>query len=184
MIGAFSVKRIPLSLAGMAALFLAGLGPTMARAQGVVTSPSASARSLVGDLEPRPVIVPDSEEPEAASPAIPHPLADVPDAPPLRVAMGPLDVIHESILGAASEDDWQPLSVFDILQRGLGPAVRPVAGGDQRGAQAELVRGRRRDLRAALLAQFLFHRQPGHEPGGIAVGAASVGALETRDHRE
>jgi hypothetical protein len=115
-------KGVPLPLAWMAAFFLTGLGPTMARAQGVVPSASASAGSPVGDPAPRPVVVPGdvlgSEGPERASPAVPGPPAYVPEARSARVVMGPLEVIHESIFGAASPDDWQPLSLSTFFSEG------------------------------------------------------------------
>ena len=119
---AFSVKRVPLLLAWMAALFLTGLGATMARAQGVVPAASASAGSPVGDPAPHPVVGPGDvlggEEPKGAGPAAPGPPAYVPDTPPARVVMGPLEVIHESIFGAASKDDWQPLSLSTFFSEG------------------------------------------------------------------
>jgi hypothetical protein len=119
---AVSVKGVPLPLAWMAAFFLTGLGPTMARAQGVVPSASASAGSPVGDPAPRPVVVPSDvlggEEPKGASPAVPGPPAYVPETLPARVVMGPLEVIHQSIFGAASTEDWQPLSLSTFFTEG------------------------------------------------------------------
>jgi hypothetical protein len=120
---AFSVRGIPLPLAWMAAFFLTGLEPTMARAQGVVPSALASAGSPVGDPAPRPVVVPtDGEEPYGTSPAVPDPPAYVPETLPARVVMGPLEVIHESIFGAASTDDWQPLSLWTFFREGWDQA--------------------------------------------------------------
>ena len=114
-----SRKRIPLSQAGLVALFLAGVAPTMTRAQGVVPStPSAP----VPDPAPRPVVVPamgnDSGEPEPAVPAVPGPPAYVQEPPPARVVMGPIDVIAESIFGEASVDEWQPLSLSTFFSQG------------------------------------------------------------------
>lgn len=126
MMSAFPVKGVPLPLAWMAALVLAGMGPTMARAQGVVPSSSASASSPVGDPAPRPVVVPsdalDFGEPEAAIPAIPGPPACVPGTLPARVVMGPLDVIHESIFGPASKEEWHPLSLSTFFSEGWDEA--------------------------------------------------------------
>jgi hypothetical protein len=138
-----SRKGIPLSQAGLAVLFLAGVAPTMTRAQGVVPStPSAS----VPDPAPRPAVAPamgnGSGEPEPASsaasgsrswsdvmgndpvesvpavPAMPGPPADVQDVPPARVVMGPLEVMRESIFGEASVDEWQPLSLSTFFSEG------------------------------------------------------------------
>src|SRR6516165_1572921 len=110
----------------MAAFFLTGMGPTMARAQGVVPSTSTSAGSSVGNPPPRPVVMAsddlDGEEPERASPAIPGPPAYVPETQPARVVMGPLEVIHESIFGAASTDEWQPLSLSTFFSEGWDQA--------------------------------------------------------------
>ena len=120
------MKGVPLPLAWIAALVLAGMGPTMARAQGVVPSSSASASSPVGDPAPRPVVVPsdvlDFGEPEAAIPAIPGPPACVPGTLPARVVMGPLDVIHESIFGPASKEEWHPLSLSTFFSEGWDEA--------------------------------------------------------------
>src|SRR5579883_2600217 len=112
-------KRIPLSQAGLVALFLAGVAPTMTRAQGVVPStPSAP----VLDPAPRPVVVPamgnDSGESEPAVSAVPGPPGYVQEAPPARVVMGPIDVIGESIFGEASVDEWQPLSLSTFFSQG------------------------------------------------------------------
>ena len=72
---AFSVKRAPLPLAWMVALFLAGVWPTMARAQGVAPPGSAPANAAVGDPPPRLAVDPsdgvDFEEPGAAVPKSP-----------------------------------------------------------------------------------------------------------------
>jgi len=126
MMSAFPVKGVPLPLAWIAALVLAGMGPTMARAQGVVPSASASAGSPVGDPAPRPVVVPsdvlDFGEPEAAIPAIPGSPACVPGTLPARVVMGPLDVIHESIFGPASKEEWHPLSLSTFFSEGWDEA--------------------------------------------------------------
>ena len=119
-----SVRVVAIQLAAAVALFLTGMGPTMARAQGVV--PSTSAGSSVGNPAPRPVVmasdVHDGEEPVGASPTIPGPPAYVPDTPPARVVMGPLEVIHESIFGAASKDEWQPLSLSTFFSEGWDQA--------------------------------------------------------------
>jgi hypothetical protein len=85
----FPLKRVVSALAGMVALFLAGMGPTMAPAQEVVPSTSASANSLNGDPAPRPVFIPsdvvDSEEPQTVPPVIPRPPAYIPAT---EVALG------------------------------------------------------------------------------------------------
>ncbi len=134
MMGAFLVKRVRLPLAGMAALFLAGFGLTLARAQeGIVPSTTASATSAVADPAPPPVVVPgdlaDPEEPQASPPAIPRPPTYLPETEPTRVPMGPLDVIHESIFGAASEEDWNPLSLSTFFSEGWDkPFVRSPEG--------------------------------------------------------
>jgi hypothetical protein len=130
---ALSVKGVPLLLAWMAALFLTGLGATMARAQGVDPVASASAVSPVGDPAPHPVVGPGDvlggEEPKGAGPAAPGPPAYVPESLPARVVMGPLEVIHESIFGAASTDDWQPLSLSTFFSEGWDqPYVRSPEG--------------------------------------------------------
>jgi hypothetical protein len=119
---AFSVKGVPLPLAWIAALSLTGLGATMARAQRVVPAASASAGSPVGDPAPHPVVGPvdvlGGEEPKGAGPAAPGPPAYIPESLPARVVMGPFEVIHESIFGAASTDDWQPLSLSTFFSEG------------------------------------------------------------------
>ena len=86
-------------------------------------------------------------------------------------------------LRAGFEGGVAPAEPLDILQRGLGRGVCQVAGGDQRGPQAELVRGRRRRLRAAQYTQFLLHKPHDHEPG-LALDATPLGARETEDQRE
>jgi hypothetical protein len=106
----FPLRRVLSALAGMVALLLAGMGPTMAPAQEVVPSTSASANPLNGDPAPRPVVFPsdvvDSEEPQTVPPVVPRPPADFPQTQPARVVMGPFDVMYESTFGAASVDEW------------------------------------------------------------------------------
>jgi hypothetical protein len=58
------------------------------------------------------------EEPKGAGPAVPGPPAYVPETLPARVVMGPLEVIHESIFGAASTEDWRPLSLSTFFSEG------------------------------------------------------------------
>ncbi len=112
----------------VAALALAGLGPTMGRARAQENAP-ASAGTATGALEPRPGVVLDLEEPEGAGPAIPAPSADAPPAMPARVVMGPLEVMRESIFGAASVDDWHPLSLRTFFSEGWDePFVRSPEG--------------------------------------------------------
>ena len=80
------------------------MGPTIAPAQEVVPSTSASANSINGEPAPRPVVIPsdvvDFEETQTVPPVIPRPPAYIPETQPARVVMGPLDVMHESIFGA------------------------------------------------------------------------------------
>jgi hypothetical protein len=123
---AFSVKEAPLPLAWMAALFLAGVWPTMARAQGVAPPSSAPANAPVGDPPPRPAVDPsdvlDFEEPGAAVPTSPvYPAYPAPMVP-ARVVSGPLEVIHESIFGAASTEEWHPLSLLTFFSEGWDEA--------------------------------------------------------------
>ena len=131
--GAVYAKAVPLALVGMAALILAGLWPTTARAQGVVPATSSSVDSSIEAPGTRPVGVPgevaDYDEPESNPAATPRRLADVPEAQPARAVMGPLDVIYESIFGAASEDEWQPLGLSTFFSEGWDqPFVRSPAG--------------------------------------------------------
>jgi hypothetical protein len=124
MTNARSVKAGPLSRASMAALFLACLGPMMARAQGVV--PSSSAGSPDGVAATPPIVAPnpvlDVEEPAGTSPATPGPRAYVPGVAPTRVVMGPLEVIRESIFGEASKDQWHPLRLSTFFSEGWDEA--------------------------------------------------------------
>jgi hypothetical protein len=119
----------------VAALALAGLGPTMGRARAQEDAPpsSASAGTPTGASKPRPGVGPidvlDVEGPEGAGPALPAPWADAPPAMPARVVMGPLEVMRESIFGAASADDWHPLSLRTFFREGWDePFVRSPAG--------------------------------------------------------
>ena len=118
----------------IAVLFLASMGLTPARGQEVVPSTSASPRS--GDSEGRPVSVPgnvlDFEGTNAATPPFTGPPAFVPDVPSARVTKGPLDVIHESIFGAAAPEQWQPLSLSTFLSEGWDqPYANPPEGTNQ-----------------------------------------------------
>lgn len=52
-----------------------------------------------------------------------------PDRAPDRVTTGPLDVIRESIFGAASEDDWRPLGLSTFFTQGWDePWVKSLPG--------------------------------------------------------
>lgn len=129
----FPLKRVLSALAGMLTLFLAGMGPTIAPAQEIVPSTSAYANSPSGDPAPRPVVIPgdvvDSEEPQTVPPVIPRPPAYIPGTQPARVARGPFEVMYESIFGAASVDDWQPLGLSTFLSEGWDqPFARSPAG--------------------------------------------------------
>jgi hypothetical protein len=117
----------------MAALFLAGLGPATARAQDVIPSPSTSVGSPLRGPASGPVVVDmfDLEEPEGINSANLGPTADGPGAgaAAARGAMRPLDVIRESIFGAASPDDWQPLGLWTFFTEGWDrPYVRSPDG--------------------------------------------------------
>ena len=183
---AFSAKGVRPSRAWMAALFLAGMGPAIARAQEVIPSPSASVGSSVRGPAPGPVVLGDMldlEEPEGANPAVPRADGGRPrgGSGPGRDATARRDPrvdLRRGFTGRVAAA-W-PL---DVLHRGLGPAVCQVAGGDQRGPQAELVRRLRRHLRAAQLAQFLLHGSHDHEPG-VAVDSTPLGALEAEHQRQ
>lgn len=60
---------------------------------------------------------------------LPRPPVYVPETRPARVVMGPLEVIRESIFGAASVDDWQPLSLSTFFSEGWDqPYVRSPEG--------------------------------------------------------
>ena len=113
-----SRNGILLSRAGLVALVLAGLAPTITRAQGV--GPSAPSASVPGPV-PRPFVVPtmgdDAGGPGPAVPAVPGPPSDQ-EAPAARVVMRPLDVIIESIFGEASVEDWQQLSLSTFFSQG------------------------------------------------------------------
>ena len=127
---ASSRKGILLAHAGLVALVLAGLAPTITRAQGVV--PPAPSATVLG-LALRPVVVrtmgDDSGEPELAVPVVPAPPAYIQEAQPARVVMRPIDVIAESIFGEASVDEWQPLSLSTFFSRGWDqPWVKSPSG--------------------------------------------------------
>jgi hypothetical protein len=135
MLGVFAAKDIPYQLTTLAVLFLTGLVPTIARAQGDVPSTSAAAPANVPVGEPasRPVTgfgdIPEFEQPEAAIPAAPQPGIYVPEMQSARVGMRPLEVIHESIFGPASEDEWQPLGLSTFFSEGWNqPFVRSPEG--------------------------------------------------------
>ena len=59
----------------------------------------------------------------AARRVTPSPPAGIPSSAPVRVVMGPLDVIRESIFGEASKDELEAADPGDVLQRGVGPAL-------------------------------------------------------------
>ena len=44
--------------------------------------------------------------------------------------MGPLDVIHESIFGPASKEDWKPLTLATFFSEGWDQPFADCAGGD------------------------------------------------------
>lgn len=133
---AFSVREGPLPLAWMLALLLAGVSPTITRAQVAAPPSRTPANASVGDSAPDPVVVPDDvlgfEEPGAAArtspvdPAYPGPTA------PSRVVNGTREVIHESIFGPASEEKWHPLSLSTFLSEGWDEAyVRSPEGSNE-----------------------------------------------------
>ena len=119
MAGVSSQNRKPLLRAGLVAVFLAGVAPTMTRGQGTVTS---TPFAPVQDPAPRSGVVPamenDSGEPEPAFPDVSGPPGFFEESPAARVVMGPLDVMLESIFGEASVDDWQPLSLWTFFSQG------------------------------------------------------------------
>src|SRR5262249_3067931 len=120
--GALSAKGVPLALACWALPILSGVGLPTARAQADVSSTTAAFNSTAVADPPPPAIVASGlleiEERPAPSCVIPGSAAFGPDRPPARVATGPLDVIRESIFGAASEDDWRPLGLSTFFTRG------------------------------------------------------------------
>ncbi|MGC8638818.1 MAG: hypothetical protein ACP5XB_02935 [Isosphaeraceae bacterium] len=141
MMGVFSARSISLLTTGMATLLLVGLGATMARAQSVVPSTSPSAPASAGSPTGEPASpladvvfndVPDLEGPESAPSAAPRRFPSVPAIQPNSSAMGPLAVIKESLFGAASKDDWQPLSLSTFFSEGWDqPFVRSPKGTNQ-----------------------------------------------------
>lgn len=119
---ALSAKGAAPSIVWMAAVLMVGIGPTPGRAQGVVPPNDAAANPAVGGAPSRPPAIPSDvielEEPGEAPPAtLVFPGAPSPTLP-ARVVMGPLEVIHESIFGAASKDEWQPLSLGTFFSEG------------------------------------------------------------------
>lgn len=120
-----STSRASLTLRWIMMLCLAGLATAMARAQDTAVPPLVGS-SAGGSLAPSVVGasgdalgVPGADPISPASPCTP---GSVPAMPATRVVMGPLDVIHESIFGAASKDDWHSLSLFTFFSEGWDEA--------------------------------------------------------------
>jgi hypothetical protein len=104
--GAWAVKGVPLALACVALPILAGIGQPTALAQAYKPSTDAVAATPSGAPEPQPVIVPGGGRAFAS------------ETPPTQMAMGPLDVIRESLFGAASEEAWRPLGLATFFTEG------------------------------------------------------------------
>jgi hypothetical protein len=104
--GAGAVKRVPLALACVALSILAGIGQPTARAQAYLPSSGDSTATTTGAPGPEPVIVPSGGRAFAS------------ETPPTRIALGPLDVIRESLFGAASEEAWRPLGLATFFTEG------------------------------------------------------------------
>jgi hypothetical protein len=115
--GTLSARRAPHALAWVALAILTSIGPPTAHAQAGVTSTRAFDSTPARDPAPQPATV------ACGLPAFGA------ESPPARTATGPLDVICESIFGAASKDQWRPLGLSTLFTEGWdAPYVNSPAG--------------------------------------------------------
>jgi hypothetical protein len=138
------LRRVLLELACVALPTWAGIAVQTARAQEHVSAASPSGDTTMGELvpgEPRETFgrafrrgrrpapnipqpadvgrgVLDFQEPQPPNSGIPKPPSFGPETFSAPIAPTVLDVIRESIFGAASEENWQPLSLSTFFTEG------------------------------------------------------------------
>ena len=117
----------------MVALFLAGVWPTMARAQGVAPPGNAPANAPVGDPPPRLAVDP-SDGSISKNRVPPYPRApSIRRTPPDGASPGREWTARGDPrvdLRAGFDGGVAPAEPLDILQRGLGRGLRQLARGD------------------------------------------------------
>jgi hypothetical protein len=183
--GALSMKRAPLARACVALAILAGLGLSTAQAQ--VQADVSSTGVFDSTAAPRPVMVPrgmlECEEPRAPGGGTAPAAAFGPEAPPARVATGPLDVICESIFGAASVDQWRPLGLSTFLTEGWdAPFVNSPAGTN--GAPKQNWFGAADGIFARLSSLNFFFTDGMTTNTGLLLSPFPLGSCETEDQRQ
>lgn len=103
-----------------------------------------------------------------ASTEIPVPSNTIPVSP--RVSMGPLDVIHESLFGQASTDDWHPLSLSTFFSEGWDePFARSPEGTNDAPKQPWLLAPTGHFVRAMAL-DFFYTNSMTNNPGLLLNG--------------
>jgi hypothetical protein len=128
-----SVKGVLLAFGCAAFPTLAGIGLPTAAAQAIVSSADTSGSTLVSGRAPQPAFDPgdllEIEEEGRPGDMLPRMPAFGSETPPAPIATGPLDVIRESIFGAASAEEWQPLSLSTFFTEGWDqPFVKSPTG--------------------------------------------------------
>jgi hypothetical protein len=120
--GRSSPNGVFLALLCAATHILAGLGLSTVAAQTDVSSSAGLNGSLADGFAPQQSTFPPNwvgiDETYESSPMIPPSPALAPESTPGRYGMGTLDVIRESIFGAASSDQWHPLSLSTFFTEG------------------------------------------------------------------
>jgi hypothetical protein len=120
--GRLSVNRVLVALLCAAFPTLAGIGLPMAVAQTDASYVGASSGGLAQDRAPQPGIIPrallEVDEPDELGRVLPGVPPFGSGMLPRSTAPGPLDVIRGSIFGAASADDWHPLSLSTFFTDG------------------------------------------------------------------
>jgi hypothetical protein len=128
------MKRLSLAL-GLSALgLLSSVGAGVAQAQAEVSAEPTAGGSPISVAVPVPASAPSGwaglDDPQSPGSAATHPPSiSSPETPAAPPATGPFSVIRDSIFGAASEDDWRPLSLGTFFTEGWDrPFVRSPDG--------------------------------------------------------
>jgi hypothetical protein len=131
--GGLPVMRLPLALACTALSVLTAIALPTARGQTGESSASSFDSSPACNTAPRSLKTPlgglETGDPYAADSRTPDASTTFFETPPDRIARQAFDVIRESILGAASEEDWTPLSLSTFFTDGWNaPYAKSPAG--------------------------------------------------------
>jgi hypothetical protein len=131
--GGLPVMRQLLALACMVLSMLAGIAQPTARAQTGEFLARSFDSSAACNPAPRPVKtslgIVENDDPIAPNPGTPEASASLFETPPDGIACRTFEVIRESVLGAASEEDWTPLSLSTFFTEGWNaPYAKSPAG--------------------------------------------------------